>query len=997
MKNRLFKIVLLLVTSLILVSCAEKKPDINLIVSSKSVILNVEQTYKIEVETDDQEGVSYETSNNSIVTVDNEGVVTALGLGTAEVTVRSKSNEKVFETISFDVVDFEVLNYVLAEGMTILIEDDLLQYEYEIDNTFVAKINENNQIEAVFSGETQIVFKEDGITKVAYNIKVMAKPTSIELSGPTTIYTNEDAEFVHRVRPANSFDLVEYVVEDEDILQVVNGKFIPVGIGTTTITVKSLQSDDIFDSIEITVKEVIVVSKSENSLKLGNWEYRLNVDLFKSIEDAIEAADSSTKILVLEGTYDESINITKDVVIEGNNGIIVGDVLLNSANITLDNLIFKDQANIVGGSQLKNFSFTNNTVENIENENFISLSKYETLNISENTFKNISNDVIELFDIDNRSESLIENNTIENAKTAIKISAQERMERNSGIRIYRNTISDIETGLYIDLNGKNDPSRGELYARFNQISDYNKAVINNDDNNFDFTFNYWGKAQLNISDFDNVNEKYLLESYTKSDDILSEEDYRYKHPIVVRVDNIIDVIELGETYKLEPVLLPYNSSLENMQLFVNDESILKMSRTYDLTPVKSGLVEIVASPLLSRTNQKVYEVEVTTDPGIHFEIDNPTYNLEVGNEINITAKPFPYNFANEKVFFSSSNTNIATVDGDGKVKIVGVGLFTITAKVTNPVVIEETLEFESVNEFDEFDIMDFITQKQQTYSKVHEITLWGVTIADVIQSESVTRISPAGFEIKEDIIDVTPGFRPGTKMNSTLPEEYKFNDENIVWVVIHDTANSNVGAGAELHARYLRGQAENNGRQASWHYTIDHIEAYRHLPEDEVAYHAGDGSALPGLERVSPSLGGGNRNGIGIETSIQRDAHMFRVWANAASLAADLLVKYNLPLAHQRYHQDYSGKACPNTLIRAGLIPYFEELVENEYNFRHIFGSSVKSIELVSNNPDILNNEGTIIKTPNRTTQVSYDILVTTSDNQIVKKTFTTLVEGLWK
>src|SRR5690554_6953185 len=100
MKNRLFKIVLLLVTSLILVSCAEKKPDINLIVSSKSVILNVEQTYKIEVETDDQEGVSYETSNNSIVTVDNEGVVTALGLGTAEVTVRSKSNEKVFETIS---------------------------------------------------------------------------------------------------------------------------------------------------------------------------------------------------------------------------------------------------------------------------------------------------------------------------------------------------------------------------------------------------------------------------------------------------------------------------------------------------------------------------------------------------------------------------------------------------------------------------------------------------------------------------------------------------------------------------------------------------------------------------------------------------------------------------------------------------------------------------------------------------------------------------------
>ena len=68
------------------------------------------------------------------------------------------------------------------------------------------------------------------------------------------------------------------------------------------------------------------------------------------------------------------------------------------------------------------------------------------------------------------------------------------------------------------------------------------------------------------------------------------------------------------------------------------------------------------------------------------------------------------------------------------------------------------------------------------------------------------------------------GNRPGTIMKS------------IEFVVCHDTANNS--AGAYGHVGYLQG----GGGGTSWHYSCGHDAIYRHLPDNEVAYHAGDGT-----------------------------------------------------------------------------------------------------------------------------------------------------------
>jgi N-acetylmuramoyl-L-alanine amidase CwlA len=62
--------------------------------------------------------------------------------------------------------------------------------------------------------------------------------------------------------------------------------------------------------------------------------------------------------------------------------------------------------------------------------------------------------------------------------------------------------------------------------------------------------------------------------------------------------------------------------------------------------------------------------------------------------------------------------------------------------------------------------------------------------------------------------------------------------ESTKYICIHDTAGARKGAGATAHKNYVC----NGGGGTSWHYSSGDDGIYHHLPNNEVAYHAGDGS-----------------------------------------------------------------------------------------------------------------------------------------------------------
>lgn len=77
----------------------------------------------------------------------------------------------------------------------------------------------------------------------------------------------------------------------------------------------------------------------------------------------------------------------------------------------------------------------------------------------------------------------------------------------------------------------------------------------------------------------------------------------------------------------------------------------------------------------------------------------------------------------------------------------------------------------------------------------------------------------------EYLIEKGRANRPGTIMKS------------VEFIVCHDTANNT--AGAYNHIGYITGDAAGS---TSWHYSCGANEIYRHIPDNEVAHHAGDGT-----------------------------------------------------------------------------------------------------------------------------------------------------------
>lgn len=147
------------------------------------------------------------------------------------------------------------------------------------------------------------------------------------------------------------------------------------------------------------------------------------------------------------------------------------------------------------------------------------------------------------------------------------------------------------------------------------------------------------------------------------------------------------------------------------------------------------------------------------------------------------------------------------------------------------------------------------------------------------------------------------------------------------YVVIHNTDNWRPGAGAKAHSQYLKNFKQGD-RPLAWHYTVDDEAIYKSLPEEEAAYHAGDGAE-----------GEGNLYGIGIEICLNKQPRgekpsqeFIKAVKNAAVLTAELMVKYSLPIENVRQHNAFSGKNCPSCMRKNDMWDGFINDVMAHYN-----------------------------------------------------------------
>lgn len=128
-----------------------------------------------------------------------------------------------------------------------------------------------------------------------------------------------------------------------------------------------------------------------------------------------------------------------------------------------------------------------------------------------------------------------------------------------------------------------------------------------------------------------------------------------------------------------------------------------------------------------------------------------------------------------------------------------------------------------------------------------------------------------------------------------------------IYIVIHETGNTDIGADAERHYKYFNG----GDRGASAHYVVDDKQVIQLVEHSKQSWHNGKKYiSNPNVPQCN------NSNSIGIEICVNQDGDYSKAVANAVELTIKLMKDLNIDVDHVIRHYDSCGKQCPGKMIR---------------------------------------------------------------------------------
>ena len=280
-----------------------------------------------------------------------------------------------------------------------------------------------------------------------------------------------------------------------------------------------------------------------------------------------------------------------------------------------------------------------------------------------------------------------------------------------------------------------------------------------------------------------------------------------------------------DTLQLSWKFFPKGTASKTVTFTSSDPSILSVTNEGLITTHKTGVVTLTLKINDNDFPDQTMEVIVYA-PG-KFEVSYETNSyVTVGEEIKLNAKYINENNNELALSWKSLNTDIATVDTEGKVTGVKAGLATIRASVFN----DENIYF------------DFpVTVVDKNISGVMQLVL------DAHESNVFTRYNlNIGGTYNTDIIGsvskilYTEGFEVNRTWEATqakLSSNHGGTKTSTEFITVHYTGNMSPGADGNANARYFA----QGGSNTSIHYTTGNDGIYHILDDSLVGYHAGDG------------------------------------------------------------------------------------------------------------------------------------------------------------
>lgn len=293
----------------------------------------------------------------------------------------------------------------------------------------------------------------------------------------------------------------------------------------------------------------------------------------------------------------------------------------------------------------------------------------------------------------------------------------------------------------------------------------------------------------------------------------------------VSINNKTKELLYDKTLQINWTVLPLDASNPNVDFVSSDESVVSINSKGFMVAVGEGKATIT---VISQSNSEIkdsFEIVVYKPDRINATYEENSYAV-AGENLKINAEYISRSGEEVKLTFESSDPTIATVNADGLVTGHKAGNATIKIKGK-----DKTLEVGvTIVDKQMSEIMELIVNSHNSNIYVTEDMLVALAYrTDIFGSASDILFN---YDYKE-VEMLTPleseggkGNRPGTKMSS------------VEFITVHYTAGASPTSDAEATAKYFY----NGGADSSIHYCTGNDGIYHCMPDDEVAWHAGDGT-----------------------------------------------------------------------------------------------------------------------------------------------------------
>ncbi len=651
-------------------------------------------------ETTTDKSVTYESSNPTVASVDENGNVTALSLGTSAITITAKSNPEVKATINVTVVATPAGSITLNKTETTLKATETVDLvatilpetttdksiTWKSSDEAIATVDANGKVTAVAVGKATITATAASGISVECAITVVETPAggitidkdALGITGDNLEMHVGDVKAIKvTVTPETTTDkAVIYSSENPAVASVDEiGNVTALNLGTTTITIVAKSNPDVKATINVTVVATpagsIILNKTETTLKATE-----TVDLvatilpetttdksvtWKSSDETIATVDANGKVTAvavgkatITATAASSISAECAItVIETPPGGIVIDK--DALGITGDNLEMR-----VGDVKAIKVTVTPEATTDkavtYSSENPAVASVDENGNV---TALNLGTTTITIVAKSNPD-----------VKSTINVTV---VATPAGSIILNKTETTLKATETVDLVATILPETTTDKSVTWKSSDETIATV---DANGKVTAVAVGKATITATAASSISAECAITVIeTPPGGIVIDKD-----ALGITGDNL--EMRVGDVKAIKVTVTPEATTDKAVTYSSENPAVASVDENGNVTALNLGTTTITIVAKSNPDVKSTINVTVVATPAGSIILNKTETTLKATETVDLVATILPETTTDKSVTWKSSDETIATVDANGKVTAVAVGKATITATAT---------------------------------------------------------------------------------------------------------------------------------------------------------------------------------------------------------------------------------------------------------------------------------------------------------------------------